>query len=281
MIAEFHYRVRWRSHRAHPGHHRSNRIGGGDEFAGYAPLSAYPDPRNIDVHATLHDPLGQLMVRQFRQRSSLPVYVLADLSASMGFGSPYSKLRAVADFTAAAAYSAYRTGDPFGFFGCDEDILWAWHLPLRSYKGVSDDFCRRLSGLEPDGQSANGLRQVAPLLGRQRSLVFVVSDFHLSDMETAQLFDSLVHHDVVPVVVWRDTEYARLPKWGWVTLQDPESGEIRRIFMRPGLRMRFEARFEERRGDLERLCRRYGRAPFFLDEELNADRLSDYFLAGS
>ncbi len=281
MIAEFHYRVRWRSHRAHPGHHRSNQVGGGDEFAGHAPLTAYPDPRNIDVHATLHDPFGQLMVRQFRQRSSLPVYVLADLSASMGFGHPRRKLDIVADFTAAAAYSAYRTGDPFGFFGCDEAILWAWHLPLRSYKGAPTDFCQRLMAFEPVGRSADGLSQVAPMLGRQRSLVFLLSDFHVSDAQTAHLLDSLIHHDVVPIVVWCEAEHARLPAWGWVALQDPETGEVRRIFMRPQVRERFAARFDRRRQELDRMCRRYGRAPFFLGETLDTDRLSEYFLAGS
>lgn len=281
MIPEFHYRVRWRSHRAHPGHHRSNQVGGGDEFAGRAPLAAYPDPRNIDVHATLHDPFGQLMVRLFRQRSSLPVYVLADLSASMGFGSPQRKMESVAAFTAAAAYSAYRSGDPFGFFGCDGQIRWDIHLPLRWYKGVPADFPQRLARLQQLGASAEGLCSVAPLLGRQRSLVFLVSDFHLSLEENALLFDSLVHHDVVPIVVWRDAEFTHLPAWGWINLQDPETGECRRFFMRPGLREQFAARFVERRDELDCLCQRYGRRPFFLGETLDMDRLSEYFLGGS
>lgn len=281
MIPEFHYRLRWRSHRAHPGHHRSNQIGGGDEFAGHAPLAAYPDPRNIDVHATLHDPFGHLMVRLFRQRSSLPVYVLADLSASMGFGQPSSKLQTLAAFTAAASYSAYRTGDPFGFFGCDERIRWDLHLPLRWYKGMPVDFQRRLADLERLGCSAEALSEVAPILGRQRSLVFLVSDFHFPLQQCVHVFDSLVHHDVVPIVVWRDEEYTELPAWGWILLQDAESGERRRIFMRPGLRERFAARFAERREELDALCRQHGRKPFFLGQTLDADRLSEYFLSGT
>lgn len=281
MIAEFHYRIRWRSHRAHPGHHRSNQIGGGDEFAGHAPLVAYPDPRHIDVHATLHDPFGQLMVRLFRQRSSVPVYVIADLSASMSFGSPQHKLETVADFTAAAAYSAYRTGDPFGFFGCDEAVRWDLHLPLRWYKGLAPEFRRKLTTFEALGQSTAGLHEIPPLLGRQRSLVFLVSDFHVSPEETAAWFDALIHHDVVPIVAWRDEEYTHLPAWGWVNLEDPETGEFRRIFMRPGVRDEFERRFARRGQELVALCQRYGRKPFFVDKHLDADRLSEYFLTGS
>lgn len=281
MIPEFHYRVSWRSHRAHPGHHRSVQTGGGNEFCGHAPLTAHPDPRNIDVRATLHDPFGQLMVRVFRQRSSIPVYVLADLSASMGFGGPVNnKVASVAAFTAAAAFAAYRSGDPFGFFGCDEQVRRDLQLPLRWYKGLPCEFQQRLAGLKTLGSSAEGLRAVAPLLGRDRGLVFLVSDFHLGHDETAAILDSLVRHDVVPIIVWREAEFRDLPAWGWIDLEDPETREHRRLFMRPRLRERFVNRFLERRAELVDVCLRYGRKPFFLGDRLDVDALTDYFLTG-
>jgi uncharacterized protein (DUF58 family) len=280
LIPEFRYQVSWRSHRAHPGYHHSQQTGGASEFYSHAPLTAHPDPRNIDVRATLHEPFGQLMVRVFRQRSSIPVYVLADLSASMGYGGAVNKIATVATFTLSAAYSAYRSGDPFGFFGCDHQILWDLHLPLRSYKGIPGEFQHRLTGLKALGSSAAGLSTVAPLLGRQRSLVFLVSDFHLSDDEARTILDSLVRHDVVPVIVWREAEFKDLPAWGWINLKDPETRQHRRLFMRPDLRARFVKRFLERRSELTELCLRYGRRPFFLGEQLDADALSEYFLTG-
>ena len=242
MIAEFHYPIRWRSSRVHPGHHGSTQTGGSDEFYGHAPLMAYPEPRHIDVHATLHDPFGQFMVRVFRQRSSVPVHVIADVSASIGFGDTSSKLARVADFCAAAAYSAFRTGDPFGFLGCDTEVRWDLHLPLRWYKGLPDHFRAELSGLTPGGSSSvEGLCAAAAQLRRQRSLVFLVSDFHLTVDETARVLDAFVHHDVVPIVIWSDTEYDTLPTFGWLNLADPETGLQRRLFMRPRLRERFDA----------------------------------------
>ena len=80
-IREFHYQVPWRSHSAYPGHHFSTQSGGSYEFHGHAPLISKPDPRHLDIHASLHDPFGQFVVRTFRQRSTIPVYVVADLSA--------------------------------------------------------------------------------------------------------------------------------------------------------------------------------------------------------
>jgi uncharacterized protein (DUF58 family) len=280
LIPEFHYRFPWRSHRAHPGHHGSLHSGGGDEFLGYAPLTAHPDPRKIDSRASLQDPFGQLMVRVFRQRSSIPIYVLADLSASMGFGWPNSKLATVAAFAEATAYSAHRTGDPFGFFACEAGIRWDLHLPLRWHKSFPVELRAALWNLTPTAASAEGLRAVAPLLGRQRSLVFLLSDFHLSQGETEAVFDSLLHHDVVPIVLWREAEFENLPLWGWIMLEDPENGDRRRLFMRPALRQAFIQRFAERRAELTALCLRHGRKPFFIDNEIDAEALTRYFLNG-
>jgi uncharacterized protein (DUF58 family) len=231
------------------------------------------------VHATLHDPFGQFMVRLFRQRSSVPVHMIADVSASMGFGDASGKLARVADFCAAAAYSAFRTGDPFGFLGCDTGVRRDLHLPLRWYKGLPEDFRAALSGLEPVGQSSvEGLCAAAAQLGRQRSLVFLVSDFHLTLDETTRVLDAFVHHDVVPIVVWSGAEYDSLPAFGWVNLADPETGRQRRLFMRPRLRERFIENFQSRRAELTALCARYGRRPFFLGERFDADAMTRYFL---
>lgn len=277
MIPEFHYAVPWRAAGAHPGTHRSGQRGGGYEFAGHVPFVSNPDPRHLDFRASLHDPFGQLMVRSFRQRSSIPVFVVADLSASMGFEGSARKLETLACFTAAAAYSAYRSGDPFGFVGCDQTIRSDLLLPMRFHKGAAPDLYRRLSSLVPTGTSAAALHQAAGHLGRQRALVFLVSDFHFPLDRVDSLLGSLGRHDVVPLVLWDSAEYARLPAWGLVYVEDPESGERRRLFMRPGLREKFRLAFEQRRGDLIHLCTRRGREPFFAVDGFDADDLTRYF----
>jgi uncharacterized protein (DUF58 family) len=115
LIAEFHYTVKWRASSPHPGAHHSSQLGGGYEFAGQVPFAASPNPRNLDIGASLKDPFGQLAVRTFRQRSSIPVFVLADVSASMGFEGATRKIETLARFSAATAWSVFRHGDRFGF----------------------------------------------------------------------------------------------------------------------------------------------------------------------
>lgn len=280
MIPEFHYAVGWRAPGAQPGSHRGAQLGGGHEFAGHVPFIANPDPRHLDLRASLNDPFGQPMVRRFRQRCAIPVFVLADLSASLGFHGTASKLETLATFTAACAWSAYRSGDTFGFIGGDETIRWELFLPLRLHKGAAPELYERLRHWSPQGRSAEGLHQAAPHLGRQRALVFLVSDFHLPPERIGSLLDSLVRHDVVPVVLWDSAEYERLPPWGLVHVEDAETGERRRLFMRPKLREKFRLAFERRRAELVQLCSRRGRAPFFAVDRFDADALTRYFLSG-
>jgi uncharacterized protein (DUF58 family) len=280
LISEFHYAVGWRAPGAHPGTHRSGQRGGGYEFAGHVPFIAHPDPRHLDLRASLNDPFGQLRVRTFRQRSAIPVFVVADLSASLSFRGTANKLENLARFTASAAYSAYRSGDPFGFIGCDEAIRWGLTLPLRFHKGAAPDLYERLRAFTPTGRSAEALHQAVAQLGRQRALVFLVSDFHFPLEWLDRLLGTLARHDVVPVVLWDSAEFERLPAFGLVHVEDPETGERRRLFMRPALREKFRQAFERRREALVQRCTQRGREPFFILDRFEAEALTRYFLSG-
>lgn len=276
-LTEFHYQVSWRSHSAIPGHHYSTHFGGGFEFHGHAPLISHPDPRNLDVHASLHDPFGQFVVRTFRQRSSIPVYVIADLSASMAFNGVLSKQKTLAWFSACAAYSAFRTGDLFGFIGCGRQIDRNFLFPLRWYKGVASELFDRLRNHLPEEKSASGLLETPPLIGRKKSLVFLVSDFHFSLKTLTRLLQSLEPHDVVPVVLW-DSQEKHQPNWGIIRLNDPETGENRVLIMRPGLQERIKMAFEQRRQSIISTCIPFGREPFFVLDAFNPEDLTHYFL---
>lgn len=274
MTDEFHYRVQRRAHGEHAGRHAGAQGSGGFEFHGLVPFMAHPDPRHLDVRATLADPYQMPVVKHFRQRVAIPVVVLADLSASMGFD---SKMRLLADFAASAAYSAYRTGDPFGFFGCDTAVRPEWVVPLRWHKSLAEELVERLLAFRPQAANAGGLLEAAVQLGKRRALVFLISDFHfpLNDLEA--LLEALSPHDVVPVVLWDSAEYERLPTWGFAELTDPETGEQRRLFLRPALKERIRETFAARRETLARLCSRFGREPFFLVDRFDPDALTRYF----
>jgi uncharacterized protein (DUF58 family) len=278
-MEEFHYRVPWRAGGYRPGHHPSRQGGGGFEFKGYAPLLAAPDPRRLDVHASLRDPFEQWVVRVYHQKSSIPVWLVADLSASMGFAGVRPKLDLLAEFTASLGYSTYRTGDPFGFVGCDAAVRFDLLLAPSHNKGAGMEMARRLRALTPTGSTAAGLALAADYIGRQRALVFLASDFHFPIRALEEITASLVRHDVVPVVLWDSAEFARLPRFGIGVVRDSESGRRRTVLMRAALRERIAARYAARRRELERAFASLGRNPLFMIDRFSADALTGYFFS--
>ncbi len=274
-MEEFHYRIPWRATSAHPGHHRSRTEGGGFEFHGHASLATGADPRHIDVRASLSDPFGEYQVRRFHQTSIVPVQVIADLSASMVLG---HKPELLARVTAAIAWSAYRTGDPFGFVGIADGDTPAIHWPLRRHRSAALTLPRRLSEQPFQGEGLAQSLSLNAWLDRRRSLVFLLSDFHFPLSRLQTLLQRLQPHDVVPLVLWLSQEWRPPARWGWLPLHDPETGTRRTTWFHPGTGSALRLAFERRRRQLTELCRRYGRRPFFVVDSFRPEALSRYFL---
>ena len=278
MIGEFHYEIEWRTGRYRPGHHRSKHPGSGFEFANHASLFASPDPRRLDLHATLRNPFGEPIVRVYRQRSAIRVYVLADVSASLGFIGIASKRDVLTNFTISAAYSAARGGDAFGFYAANQSIVQELSLPATHARGVDQLLAERLQGFQPTGDSAAGLEDAAALLGRERALVFLVSDFHFPITQLESLLRLLGTHHVVPVLIWDRAEFSVPKRWGLSNIVDIESGKQRTILISPSSKQRLLKAFQHRRGTLREIFLRHGLRPLELLDGFEAERVSQYFL---
>lgn len=276
-VPEIHYRTGAPARGHFPGHHRSKSGESGFEFRGHASLLDAPDPRRLDLHASLRDPFGHWIVRVYSQRKSIPVAIVADLSASMGFEGTRRKLDVLADFTDSLAWSVWRTGDSFGFVGCDEQVRADLLLPQTRVRGVGQALAGRLRGLNLDGRSTRGLLDAHHQLSRKRSLVFLVSDFHLPLAQLKQVLRNLAQHDVVPVVVWDPAEFTLAAPRGLAWSVDPESGEQRLIWWRAALREKWAARFAERRHDLLALFRSLRVKPIFVEQGFDADAVTRHF----
>jgi uncharacterized protein (DUF58 family) len=276
-LAEVHYKVRWRARGGHPGHHPSTRQGGGLEFRHHVPLIDAPDPRRFDVHASLRDPFGQIQVRVFQQKSAIPVFAIADLSASMRIGGAQSKIEQVAAFVASLGYSASRSGDAFGVIGCAEAGLPPLYVPPSVNPAAALAAAAALRRAAPPGRHADGLLAAAELVGARRALVFLLSDFHLPFALIERVLASLAYHDVVPVVLAQRAEVDALPAWGLARVRDPESGRQRLLVLRPSLQRRIRDAARGRQTALFNLCSRHGRAPLVLQDGFSADDVTRYF----
>ena len=277
-MREFYYRSAQPALGQFPGHHRSRRGDSGHEYRSHVPITHASDARRLDLLASLRDPLGQWLVRLASERKAIPVYAVADLSASMGYTGARRRLDVLADFTEALAWSAWRTGDPFGFVGCDARVRPDWIQPPVRSRGAGSALARRLRGLAPTGRSAAGLADAHRMLQRQRSMVFLLSDFHLPIDELDRVLDSLAMHELVPVLLWDRTEFEPPPaRTGLAALRDAETGRKRLLWLRPALRARWIERIEARQDALDTLFRRHRLRPLKLLDGFDAEAVSAHF----
>lgn len=274
---EFTYQIGWRSRGRHPGRHASAQRGLGMEFCGHAPLIAYPDPRRIDLRQTIRDPFDQVWVKIFNQKSSVPVFVACDLSGSMGFSGQMRKLEIASEIAASAAWSAFRVNDPFGFIGFDETVREEWMFKSSVKVHGAFDLAERLAAYRPSHAGAHGMQDMSRYLSRERSLVLLISDFHMPLEELESALNTMIRHHVVPIVLWDAAEYRNLPEFGVASVTDCESGARRTLFLRKDFRERIVQSFEDRRDALTKLFMRFDMPPLFIEDGFEADDLTEYF----
>lgn len=275
---EFHYRVGWRTGQVLPGHHRSRRAGAGFDYAASVPLLDYPDPRRVDIRQSVRDPFGQLFVRKYHQHSILPVYAVADLTASMSFDGVAAKLKILTEFLSILAYSAGRTGDPLGLVGCADKVLPQFALTATRNGEAIREVLHRLSDYEPVAGGAQALIDAAPLVGFKRALVFLISDFHFPLDELRRVLRALGKHDIVPIVLWDSVEFRNPPTFGMARVRDSETGVERYTWMRASVRQRLLDVFDRRRADLNSVFLEAGCKPYFLLDKIDCDSLNSFFI---
>ncbi|MFI3199035.1 MAG: MxaS protein [Methylococcaceae bacterium] len=272
MTETLFYRLPWQASAVYPGAHPGQMVGAGHLFKRHEPLIASPDPRRLDLRASVLDPFGGYRVRVYQQQSSVNVYVLADMSASMGYG---DKQQTLIQFLMTAANSVLSYGDKFGFIGCADGIDKRWLLSACQQSGRVDELVKRLKNHRYAG-SSNGLKNAAAMMPGKRSLVFLLSDCHFPLTQLRDLLGSLQGHDVIPLILWNQYEYASLPDWGMISFKDMENKATRTLFMRPALRQKIMAAYQQRQHDLKHIFRTFGNEPLFITEAYNTQTVNRY-----
>src|SRR5690242_8388741 len=175
---EFHYRLPGRVGGHRHGSHPGSSLGAGQEFVAHMNLYDRPDPRRLDLHASLRNVRGEWLVRIYRQRTGIPVHVLVDVSSSMSFGTRRSKLHVVSDFVEALGRSAFRAGDALGMLAFDARERTDLFVPALLNRGIGSVMATMLQQCATSAGGIEGLEQAAVRLAGQPGLVFLASDFH-------------------------------------------------------------------------------------------------------
>jgi uncharacterized protein (DUF58 family) len=278
---EFHYRLpeRVRGHR--PGSHLASTIGSGQEFVSHVSLYDRPDPRRLDLRASLRELRGDWLVRVHRQRASVAVHAVVDVSRSMAFGAERPKLHVVGDFLESLGLSAFRAGDAAGLLAFDAVERNDLFVPARVSRGVGSLMSSTVGSAQGARGGIEGLEAAALRLAGREGLVFLVSDFHWPLDRLGGVLDMLAHAAVVPLVVWDRAEVEPPTRDGFALLQDSESGQQRMLWLRPKLRARWREAVARRRDELNRIFESRSIRPFYVQGEFDAEALSKYFVEGS
>jgi hypothetical protein len=284
---EFHYRLPGRVSGQRPGSHPGSSIGAGQEFVTHMSLYDRPDPRRLDLRASLRGFNDDWLVRVNRQRAGAAVRAIVDVSASMTFGGARPKLHVVADFVEALGLSAFRVGDAVGMMAFDESERGDLFMPARVSRGMGSVMAAALReatagprvsrAARGDIRLSDGLEDAASRLAGQQGLVFLISDFHWPLERLDVVLDLLAHAGVVPVIVWDPAETEPPSGNALASLRDAESGARRTLWLRPRLRQEWRQAVARRRAEIDSFFASHSIRPFYVEGAFNADALSRYF----
>lgn len=273
----FFYQVPWKSSSIHFGEHRGTQRGLGDEFKGNMSLIDYPDARRMDLRQTLRDPYEQVQVKLFNQDNTTPIFAVCDVSSSMQFKGQRRKLDLAKEIAASIAYSAFETSDVFSVIAYHQQVIETLTLSLSHHVHQAFEVIDQLGQYHEMRVGAEGILEVPQYLSQHRGLVFWISDFHMPLSLIEQAFNAMSAHQVIPVVLWDEYEYTKLPKFGFGNMIDPETGMNRTIFFRQAVRAKFEEAFVARKQALETLFTRFESQAIYIHDQYDPDVMSRYF----
>ena len=277
MVAEFDYRLPGKVRSQRPGGHKSDMSGGGMVFRRHVSLFSSPDPRRLDIRASLRDPAEQWWVREFQQRAAIPLVVVLDVSSSMGFRGMQNRARTAANFVEATAWSAKRRGDRFGLLGFDRRLREDCWLPVRQQRAALEGVIQHLRHDSARDPGHAGLAEVPAWLPREPGLIFLISDFHWPIAALQRFLEDSRPHHVVPVVLWDRAEFSGWPDRGFAFAEDMESGERRLVWLRRGWNAQVEAAYVQREALIRETCAAFETRPLFLRDGFSADAVSAHF----
>lgn len=203
------------------GRHRSAFHGSSIDFAEHRPYQPGDELRTIDWRAFART--DRLLIRRFHDDRQLPLALIVDTSASMGYGAP-DKLATTQLAAAVLGLLAIDQGDAVRLLG---SVVGTWSGDLGGAAGAA----RLAESLEATTARGTGdLAQVLRATGDQltrRSLVVLISDLLCDVGPLVQPAADLAArgHELAVIQVLDRTEVELPAGWGRVTMLDPEGAE--------------------------------------------------------
>ncbi len=227
--------------------------GRGVEFSEVRPYEPGDEIRSIDWNVTAR--MGHPYVKRFVEERDLTVFLAVDVSGSLAYGSrAILKRELAAELTALLSFAAVRNQDRVGAALLSEGLeLFIRPDRRRTHVlRIVREILMRPSGGGTDLE--RGLGAVVKTL-KQRSVLFVISDFLDSGLSTS-LKSAAIRHDVIVIEIYDPKDHDPPPA-GPVVLKDAETGRLVTLSGRRWARQHAEMR-RQQRDEIVALTRRLG-----------------------
>jgi uncharacterized protein (DUF58 family) len=246
------------------GEYQSVFRGQGMEFSEVREYEPGDDVRNIDWNVTART--GEPYVKKHVEERELTMLLVVDLSGSEQFGTRGRfKAELAAEPSAVLALSAVRNNDRVGM------VLFSDHVehvvPPRKGRRHALRLIRDVLAFQPTGRGTDiaGALDYAARLLPHRGIMFLLSDFATGGgaADERARFEKTLRlvsrrHDLVGISIADPAELS-LPDIGFVTVEDPETGELAYVDTSgEGVREVFGVALAKERIETRRLFRRLG-----------------------
>jgi uncharacterized protein (DUF58 family) len=252
----------WRyAHHLHQGQHQSRRRGTGLAFDQLIESHEGAGIRTINWAATARRGGFPLLVNTYYEEKDITVMLLADLSASMAFGSVrVSKQALVAEISASLVYSALMARDRVGLLGFTSQV--EVYLPPRQARSYQWAIPEAIHHHSCTGTTARFEVAVDALEAwiKRPALIFLLSDFLTDDLpHLSQTLRRLcARHDLIAMVVTDPREEALPPGSASMRMRDLETGTVTTYRFSQKNRQRMAAMAQARQAHLQQLFHHLG-----------------------
>lgn len=200
------------------GNYRSFFKGNGMEFSDIRRYSPGDDVKKIDWKVSAKQ--RKTYIKQFTEEREISIYILVDISNSNNFP---AKFDLISQLVGTIAFSAVKNNDKVGAIFFTDKIEQI--IPVKKGKRQALIILDNLLSINPVSKGTNieNALHIFNKLSKQRSIVFLISDFIDTNYEKAINITKL-KHDIIPIRI-ADKKFETLPSGAVFTFEDSESGE--------------------------------------------------------
>ena len=127
------------------------------------------------------------------------------------------------------------------------------------------------------GRGHKGLMEAPNWLPKERCLLFLISDFHISLNLLSYFFSRTISHQVVPIILEDEVEHSGYDRFGFAFLSDSETRRKKLVLLTKKFKDSLKENYRKRDQQLLTICRQFNHRPVKILGDFDPKELTEYF----